>query len=331
MTTKLQTLVNDQFKDFDHALQESQLFPLTATGIEILQINFGMLCNQTCKHCHVEAGPTRNEIASKETLEFCLDILKNTDISTIDITGGAPEMNPHFKWFVKEIRKLDRHIMVRCNLTIIFEDGYNYLPQFYAANKIEIIASLPYYTERNVDVQRGKGTFKKSIKALKLLNKVGYGEKKSDIILNLVYNPGGAFLPPSQAAIENDFKRELKKRYDIIFNNLFTIANMPIGRFQDFLERTGNYESYMQRLISAYNPVAATGVMCRYTLSASWDGSLYDCDFNQMLGINCDHGAPDHLKIFDFDKLKTRKIVTGLHCYGCTAGAGSSCGGAVVE
>jgi len=264
-------------------------------------------------------------------LEFCLEILKNRDIQTVDITGGAPEMNPHFGWFVKKVRKLEKHVMVRCNLTVILEPGYEDLPQFFADQQIEVIGSLPYYLDRNVDAQRGKGTFNKSIKALQLLNEVGYGDEGTGLVLNLVYNPGGAFLPPSQSSIEADFKRELMRRYGIQFNSLFTIANMPIGRFYDFLQRSGNYDSYMHRLISAFNPQAAAAVMCRYTLSVGWDGRLYDCDFNQMLGINCNHGAPDHLQQFDMAELQSRRIVTGLHCYGCTAGAGSSCGGAVVD
>ncbi len=320
-----------RFKDFDSSLQESELFPLTATDIGVLQINFGKLCNQTCKHCHVEAGPARTEIISRDVLESCLAILRASEIPTVDITGGAPEMNPQFEWFADEVTQLDRHVMVRSNLTILLEPGYEHLPEFYADRRIEIIASLPYFSERFVDSQRGKGVFNRSIKALQILNELGYGDEATGLMLNLVYNPAGAFLPPSQAGIEADFKRELWQRYGIRFNHLFTIANMPIGRFADFLMKTGNYESYIQRLIAAYNPQAAAGVMCRYTLSVGWDGSLYDCDFNQMLELNCDHGAPDHINNFDFNIVKTRRIVTGLHCYGCTAGAGSSCGGAVVE
>lgn len=330
--TKIENILSEyNLKDFDHSLQESKLFPLTATGIEVFQINFGRLCNQACKHCHVEAGPTRTEMIDRKVLESSLDILQNSEFITIDITGGAPEMNPNFEWFVREARKLNRKVMVRCNLTIILESEHGRLPHFYADQGVEIIGSLPYYSERYVDSQRGTGTFKKSIKVLQLLNEVGYGDKETGLILNLVYNPAGAFLPPTQSAIEADFKRNLMQRHGIKFNNLFTIANMPIGRFLDFLVRTDNYESYMQRLISAYNPKAAEGVMCRYTLSVGWDGSLYDCDFNQMLELNCNHGAPDHIREFNLEKLNNRRIVTNLHCYGCTAGAGSSCGGAVVE
>lgn len=322
---------NIEFKTFDCALKESNLYPLKATGIEIFQINFGKRCNQACKHCHVEAGPDREEMITRETLEVCLAVLDEADFPTVDITGGAPELSCDFRWFVQEVKSRDKHVMVRCNLTILSEPGQEDLAQFYADHQVEVIASLPYYMERNVDSQRGSGIFQKSIDGLEKLNKLGYGIPDSGYILNLVYNPGGAFLPPAQNAIEADFKRELDKRYDIFFNQLFTIANMPLGRFLDFLKRTDNYEMYMQRLIDAYNPTAALGVMCRYTLSVGWDGSLYDCDFNQMLQINCNHGAPTHLKEFDLHKLMNRRIVTGLHCYGCTAGAGSSCGGAVVQ
>lgn len=320
-----------EFKQFDESLKESELFPLVTTGIDVFQINLGRLCNQACLHCHVEAGPKRTEIMDKKTIELCLDILVKSDIPTVDLTGGAPEMNPHFTWFVEECKNINRHVMVRSNLTIIEEPNYENLEEFYKKNKIEVIASLPYFLEKNVDKQRGKGTFTKSINAMKKLNDIGYGGEDKDLILNLVYNPGGAFLPPAQRSIEIEFKRELDKRYGVTFNNLFTITNFPIGRFRDFLVRTNNYKAYLKRLIDAYNPIAAAGVMCRNTLSVSWDGSLYDCDFNQMLGIKCDHGAPYFIKDFDLEKLKNRRIMTGLHCYGCTAGAGSSCGGAVVD
>jgi len=318
-------------KEFDLSLRESALFPLTATDIDVLQINFGKLCNQSCKHCHVEAGPGRKGMISRNILEKCLDILRSGNISTVDITGGAPEMNPHFEWFVKESAASGKQVMVRCNLTILLETGYEHLMPFYADQGVEMIASLPYYSERFVDSQRGSGVFDKSIKVLQMLNELGYGDESKGLILNLVYNPAGAFLPPSQAGIEADFKRELLRRFGVQFNHLYTITNMPIGRFREFLKNTGNYESYMRRLICAYNPRAAANVMCRHTLSVGWDGSLYDCDFNQVLALNCNHGAPGHIREFDLNKLRNRQIVTGLHCYGCTAGAGSSCGGAVAE
>ncbi len=331
MTRLNETSSEYKFKNFDHSRQESKLFPLNVTGIEVLQINFGKRCNQTCKHCHVEAGPTRTEIISREVLESCLDILQTNDIPTIDIKGGAPEMNPHFEWFIKEVSKLNRHVMVRCNLTVLLEPEFGHMSEFYAEQRVEIIASLPYFSERLVDSKRRKGTFNKSINVLKMLNESGYGDESTGLVLNLVYNPAGAFLPPTQAAIEADFKQELFHRYGVKFNHLYTIANMPIGRFLEFLMKSGIFESYIQKLISDYNSLAAIGVMCRHTLSVGWDGSLYDCDFNQMLDLNCNHGAPEHINEFNFEKLQTRQIVTGLHCYGCTAGGGSSCGGAIVD
>ena len=317
-------------KPFDAILSESRIYPLTATGITIFQVNIGRLCNQLCKHCHVNAGPDRKEIMQKNTMEICLDIIEKTDIPTVDITGGAPEMNPNFRWFVKEFSKRGRHVMVRSNLTILTEPDYKNLPEFFAENKVEVIASFPHYLEQTLDRQRGNGVFKKSIEALKQLNSIGYGKQDSGLILNLVYNPAGAFLSPSQKALEADYKREMLKRCGIVFNNLFTITNMPIGRFLNYLRASQNYDAYMQKLTSNYNPNAASQVMCRYTLSVGWDGSLYDCDFNQMLGMKVNHGAPSNIKAFDITRLCKRQIVTGIHCYGCTAGGGSSCGGAVV-
>jgi radical SAM/Cys-rich protein len=320
-----------EFKPFDATLQDIRLFPLTATGIEVMQLNFGRLCNQSCQHCHVEAGPERKEMISRESLEQCLEILSKTSIPTVDITGGTPELNPHFRWFVREVRKLNKQTMVRCNLTILLEPGQEDLHQFYADQEVKIIASMPCYLRKNVDAQRGKGIFDKSIKALKRLNSVQYGVQGSGLILNLVYNPGGAFLPPSQTALEIDYKRELSQQYGVSFNHVLTIINMPVGRFLRSLKDSGDYHGYIHRLINAFNPEAAAGVMCRYTLSVGWDGSLYDCDFNLVLEMNCNHGAPTHLNEFNLKTLENRQIVTGLHCYGCTAGAGSSCGGAVVE
>lgn len=316
-------------KPFDNSLIEHKLYPLAATGITIFQVNVGKLCNQACKHCHVEAGPSRKETMQKDTMEACLIAIKKTDIPIVDITGGAPEMNPNFRWLIKEFINRGRHVMVRSNLTILTEPDYKNLPEFFAENKVEVVASLPYYSEQTADRQRGAGVFKKSIEALKKLNNIGYGREDSGLILNLVYNPAGAFLPPSQKAVEEDYKREMFKRYGIDFNNLYTITNMPIGRFMNYLNTSGNYDAYMAKLISTYNPSAASQAMCRYTLSVGWEGSLYDCDFNQMLGMKVNHGVPCHIKEFDLNKIRCRQIVTGLHCYGCTAGAGSSCGGAV--
>jgi radical SAM/Cys-rich protein len=311
---------------FDQELEKSGLFPLTAMGVEVLQVNLGKMCNQTCKHCHVDAGPDRKEIMTKEIMEQCLHILDETKVPVVDLTGGAPEMNPNFKWFVKEIKKRNRHVIVRSNLTILMTRPFALYPQFFKDMGVEVVSSLPYFLEDRTDLQRGEGVFKKSIEALKKLNDLGYGKKDSGLILDLVYNPTGAFLPPAQSSIESEYKKELKERYEIVFNNLFTITNMPISRFLVYLIHSKNYDRYMKKLHSSYNPAAAVNVMCRTTLSVSWDGYLYDCDFNQMLELTVNHGAPVHINDFDFSQLANRRIVTGQHCYGCTAGARSSCG-----
>jgi radical SAM/Cys-rich protein len=326
---QLKILNNENgFSHFDEKYELVGEGPLTARNIEILQVNVGKMCNQVCKHCHVDAGPDRKEIMTTETMQHCLDALAQTDIPTVDLTGGAPEMNPNFKWFVTEIKKLARHVIVRSNLTILESNGFEDYAGFMANNKTEIISSLPYYRKSFTDKQRGEGVFVKSIKAIKKLNALGYGKEDSGLIIGLVYNPVGAYLPPSQSELEQDYKRELKNNFDIEFNNLYTITNMPISRFLDYLIQSGNYESYMQKLVDSFNPVAAANVMCKFTLSVGWDGQLYDCDFNQMLELNMDHGAPKNIKDFDSSLIENRRIVTGQHCYGCTAGAGSSCGGA---
>ena len=315
-------------KPFDDALEESGLHPLTAAGIEVLQINVGKLCNQTCQHCHVDAGPDRKEIMTPETARLCIAALEKTAIPTLDITGGAPELNPNFRWLVSEARRLGRHVIDRCNLTVLLLASQKDLAGFLADHQVEVVASLPYFLAENTDAQRGEGVFDKSIEALRKLNSLGYGADGSDLALNLVYNPVGAFLPPPQKSIEADFKRELLDRYGVVFHSLFAITNMPISRFLEFLVRTKNYNGYMRRLVAAYNPAAAAGVMCRRMLSVGWDGTLYDCDFNQMLELPVNHGARPHIRDFAGGALGRRRIVTGQHCYGCTAGAGSSCGGA---
>ena len=314
---------------FDRQLSQAGLFPLHATGITVLQINVGKLCNQTCRHCHVDAGPDRPETMSLETAEHCIRALAKTDIPTVDITGGAPELNPHFRWLVEQARGLDRHVMDRCNLTVLLLPSQQNLAEFLAAHQVEVVASLPYYRASQTDAQRGNGVFDKSIEAIRILNRLGYGQDGSGLVLNLVYNPVGAFLPPKQEGIEAQFKKELRARHGIEFNRLYTITNMPISRFLEFLVESGNYDQYMTRLADAFNPTAAAGVMCRHTLSVGWDGRLYDCDFNQMLELPVDHGAPSHIRDFDPARLRHRRIVTRNHCYGCTAGSGSSCGGAV--
>ncbi|MEO6894228.1 MAG: arsenosugar biosynthesis radical SAM (seleno)protein ArsS [Ginsengibacter sp.] len=316
---------------FQQKLKQNGFFPLTPTSIEILQINVGKMCNQTCKHCHVDAGPDRTEIMTKETMQQCVDALQNNpSIKTIDLTGGAPEMNPDFRWFVEEIKKLNRHILVRCNLTIILANKkYNDLPHFYKQNNIEVVCSLPFYKAERTDRQRGNHVFEKSIAALQMLNEIGYGKEESGLILNLVYNPAGAFLPPSQSTLEKEYKEALMKEFGIVFNRLFTITNMPINRYLDYLLISDNYEKYMEKLLDAFNPVAAANVMCRNTISVGWDGYLYDCDFNQMLEMKVSTQSK-HIREFNVIELNQRNILIGQHCYGCTAGAGSSCGGTVV-
>lgn len=249
---------------FQEKLKQSNLYPLKPTQIEIFQVNIGKMCNQTCKHCHVDAGPDRKEIMTKETMQQCLDVLKNNpQLKTVDLTGGAPEMNPDFRWFVEEIKKLYRHVIVRCNLTIILANKKYYdLPEFYKQHNIEVVSSLPFYTQSRTDKQRGDGVFEDSIKALRMLNAVGYGKEGTNLILNLVYNPAGAFLPPSQASLEKEYKLALMNKYEIEFNNLFAITNLPISRFLDYLLSSGNYETYMEKLVNAYNPIAAANVLC---------------------------------------------------------------------
>lgn len=316
---------------FQEKLQSADLFPLKPTTIEILQINVGKMCNQVCKHCHVDAGPDRREIMTQKTMTQIIETLeKNPSLKTVDITGGAPELNPDFRWFVKEIKKMQRHVIVRCNLTIILANKRFYdLPQFFKEHKVEVVSSLPFYTSDRTDRQRGNGVFADSIKALQMLNAVGYGRENSDLTLNLVYNPAGAFLPPLQTSLEKEYKEALRQNFNVEFNNLYTITNMPISRYLDYLLVSGNYEKYMEKLVNAFNPSAATSVMCRNTISVSWDGFLYDCDFNQMLDMKVDINSK-HIANFNFTDLLNRDIVINQHCYGCTAGAGSSCGGATV-
>ena len=314
---------------FETPMRKAGLDPLHATGMTVFQINVGKLCNQTCRHCHVDAGPDRQESMSRETAELCIATLASTDIPTVDITGGAPELNQNFRWLVEQATHLKRHVMDRCNLSVLLLPSQADLAEFLARHRVEVIASLPYFRASQTDAQRGDGVFDKSIEAMQLLNRLGYGREGSGLTLNLVYNPVGAFLPPKQEAVETQFRRELQRAHDVTFNHLYTITNMPISRFLEFLMDSGNYEGYMERLANAFNPAAAAGVMCRYTLSVGWDGTLYDCDFNQMLDLPVDHGSPRHIRDFDLAQLHTRRIVTGNHCYGCTAGTGSSCSGTV--
>ena len=311
---------------------------LSPTGIETLQVNVTRLCNQACHHCHVDASPKRTEQMSRATVDRCLEVLsQHPSIAKLDITGGAPELNPHFDYFVAEARRLGKHVMVRHNLTVTIDgnpqtgESKRHLPEFFARHKVEVISSLPYYQEFFTDKQRGNGVFKKSIEAMKALNALGYGRDGGDLVLNLVYNPVGAFLPAPQQSLERQYKRELADKFGVAFNRLFAIANMPINRFRNDLIRLGAYEDYLAKLVNAFNPAAASGVMCRSLISVGYDGRLYDCDFNQMLGLGL--SPDDGATIFDFDaeKLASRKIIFDRHCYGCAAGGGSSCGGATAK
>ncbi|MBI2479530.1 MAG: arsenosugar biosynthesis radical SAM protein ArsS [Planctomycetia bacterium] len=315
---------------FVSKLHDSGLAPPRAECIEILQVNLGKLCNMTCDHCHVDAGPDRREIMRRETMDACLDVLRDQpQIKTLDLTGGAPEMNPHFRDIVREARGLGRQVIDRCNLTILLAKGYEDMPEFLAKHEVEIVASLPCYLEENTDAQRGGGAFKKSLEALHRLNDLGYGVAGSGRTLTLVYNPVGASLPPDQRKLEAAYRRELDSRYGVQFNRLFTITNMPISRFLDYLVRTDQHDQYMQTLVDAFNPAAVSGLMCRNTLSVGWDGRLYDCDFNQMLEIGVSDPCPTSIHDFDGTSLSRRVIAIGQHCYGCTAGAGSGCRGAI--
>jgi radical SAM/Cys-rich protein len=333
---QLEILSNGIFKDgslptFADKIKEVNQFPLLPKKIEILQINVGYMCNQVCAHCHVDAGPDRKEIMTVETMQQILEVLKTTEITTLDLTGGAPEMNPNFRWFVEEAAKIGvKDFIVRSNLTIIRANKkYHDLPEFFKKHNIHVVSSMPHWTKGKTDIQRGDGVFDKSIKALQELNAVGYGMPGSNLKLDLVYNPSGAFLPSDQTTMEKDFKKALKEDFNIDFHQLFAITNLPISRFLDYLIASDNYEDYMYSLVEAFNPSAVANVMCTNTVSVSWDGWLYDCDFNQMLGLKV-ASKSKHISDFNESELKNRKIIISQHCYGCTAGAGSSCQGVVV-
>ena len=315
---------------FKEKLKNSNIQQVRPTGLEILQINVGYMCNQVCSHCHVDAGPDRKEIMTQETMEQILHVLRNSKINTVDLTGGAPEMHPQFRWFVEEIRKTEvEEIIVRSNLTIILANKkYNDLPEFFSEHKIHVISSLPFYKRNKTDRQRGDGVFDSSIKALQMLNAVGFGLPNSELQLDLVYNPSGAFLPGDQKALELDFKKALAEDFNIKFNLLFTITNLPISRFLDYLIASENYEEYMHALVDAFNPSAVGNVMCTNTISVSWEGFLFDCDFNQMLDLKVDSTIA-HISEFNSTVLDDRNIRLSQHCYGCTAGAGSSCQGSI--
>lgn len=336
VSTQLDVLNNGIFSDgklplFKEKLKEVNIPDIKKGQLKILQLNIGYMCNQTCSHCHVDAGPNRKEMMSMKVLKRCLSLMSENKIETVDITGGAPEMHPNFRWFVKNIREKTRvdEIIVRSNLTIILANKKFFdLPNFFADNRIHIISSLPFYNKEKTDNQRGKGVFDKSILALKELNKVGYGKTNSNLKLDLVYNPSGAFLPPDQESLEIKFKEKLYNNFKIEFNNLFTITNLPISRFLDYLIASENYEEYMETLVSRFNPNATKELMCKNTISVSWEGYIYDCDFNQMLDlkINSKNNTVFKCKI---QGLVDKKIQVSQHCYGCTAGAGSSCQGTI--
>ncbi len=334
---QLEILSNGIFKEnelptFAAKIKETDQFPLRPDTLEVLQINLGYMCNQVCEHCHVDAGPDRKEIMTLETMEQCLDVIKSTKATTLDFTGGAPEMNPNFRWFVEKASKAGvKDFIVRSNLTIIKANKKYYdLPEFFKKHKVHIVSSLPHWTRGKTDKQRGDGVFDKSIRALQDLNAIGYGMLGKHLKLDLVYNPSGAFLPGDQISMERDFKKALSEDFNIQFNNLFTITNLPVSRFLDYLIASDNYEDYMYQLVEAYNPQAVKNVMCTNTISVSWDGWLYDCDFNQMLGLKV-ASKVKHISNYNEDLLNNRNIIISQHCYGCTAGAGSSCQGTVVH
>lgn len=311
---------------FSERVVDAQNGPLRAAGVKILQVNLGYRCDLTCKHCHIGAGPARTEAMDDRTAGAVLLALSSEGIETLDLTGGAPELNSSFRRLVTGGRAMGRRVIVRTNLTVLFEPGMDGLPAFFAANGVEVIASLPYYIEDTVDRVRGTGAFKKSREALKTLNELGYGQNEGGggMSLSLVYNPQGAFLPPEQAALEDEYRRELHKRFGIVFDHLYTFTNMPIGRFRDFLSRTNGLDKYMDRLEGAFNPETLQGVMCRHLLSVGWDGALYDCDFNQIIGIPVSEGNPRHINDFDYRALSKRATAVDEHCYACTAGQGST-------
>jgi radical SAM/Cys-rich protein len=315
--------------DFERQIAGIKGDGLHSANIETLQVNLGLLCNQRCAHCHLEASPEREEIMQWPVMELVLEAAKSAECQLVDLTGGAPELNPNFRRFVATLREEGHQVKVRTNLTVLSEPEMEELPEFFRDQRIQLVASLPCYLEENVCAQRGKGAYERSIAAIRRLNALGYGSHP-ELPLNLVYNPGGPFLPPPQSALEDDYRRELGQRFNITFTRLLTITNMPLGRFRTELIRKKEQEDYVQLLRKSFNPHTVRGLMCCRQLSVGWDGTLYDCDFNLALGLPVNHGAPDHVKNFKPKDLMVRRIVTGDHCFGCTAGSGSSCGGALV-
>jgi radical SAM/Cys-rich protein len=319
--------------DFEAELQAQGWDGLWPATLEIFQVNLGKLCNMTCRHCHVDAGPDRiEENMDRETVDACLRAIDRSGAHTVDITGGAPELNPNFKYLVEAAVERGLHVIDRCNLTVLLLPKLRDLPDWLAERGVEVVCSLPHYRRPNTDAQRGKGAYEKSVSALRRLNEAGYGKGDPRRILTLMTNPAGAFLPPSQSSMEAEWKAALERGHGVTFDRLIALNNMPIARFLEWLLETDNLKGYMERLTHAFNPAAVDGLMCRNTLSVSWDGRLFDCDFNQMLDLEADLDgvARPHVGDFDLDQWQRRRIVTARHCYGCTAGTGSSCGGATV-
>ncbi len=317
--------------DFAQTLMAHQQFPLKSAALEILQVNVGKLCNMSCRHCHVDAGPDRREVMSRETIAACLRALDQTNVHTVDITGGAPELNPHFRYLVDECVTRGKHVIDRCNLTVLLLPGMQDLPEWLGDRGVELVCSLPHYRQRSTNAQRGDGTFEKSIIAMQRLNQAGYGQGNPQRRLTLMSNPVGAFISSQKARLEQEWKMGLQQNHGVTFDRLITLNNMPISRYLEWLEESGNLARYLEVLVNAFNPATVAGLMCRNTLSVGWDGRLFDCDFNQMLELELQptDGSRSHIDDFHPNWLEPREIVTGRHCFGCTAGGGSSCGGAI--
>ena len=322
-------LIGNPMNDFEKAIEEITGDGLQSIEIEIIQVNVGLRCNQQCKHCHVLASPGRHETMDWPIMESIIEAAQRIKCRTIDITGGAPELNPYLRPFIEALRRMEYRVQLRTNLTVLAEPSMETLPEWLRDHRVQLVASMPCYLEENVRAQRGEGVYEKSMTAIRQLNSLGYGTDP-DLTLDLVYNPGGPFLPPEQLELEADYRRELNARFGITFTRLLTITNIPIGRFQEELRRQNKEKEYLRLLQDSFNPQTLDGLMCRRQISVGWDGTLFDCDFNLALGCAVNHGAPDHIRSFEPQALRKRRIVTGVHCFGCTAGAGSSCGGALV-
>lgn len=327
----VESVRSDNENMFAQKLRQCGCYPLKAVAVNTLQMNITRKCNLSCKHCHVQAGPDRREVMSRENLNLCLKAAEHPSITTIDITGGSPEMHPDIQYLVSQMAQSGKRVLVRSNLVILLEPEYRHLINIFAGNKIELVGSLPDYRAQRSDRQRGRGIYDKAIETIRQLNKAGYGRPDSGLVLDLMHNPAGAYLPGSQSALEAEYKRVLQQEHGVTFNTLFSLVNCPIGRYLDFLKNSENLEDYMQTLRKAFNPQTAEKVMCRTTVSVGWDGKLYDCDFNQVENLSVNSGSPGHIKTFNYNLLSKRNIETGNHCFACTAGAGSSCCGCLSE